>query len=307
MSVASIARQWGYWGIGAVFLGLAKAQFHLRGYKPKPLSSADIDKCCSYDEIITRYWLDRLSVYAGGVDARTLIKGCDVLELGPGTDLGQGALLLHHGARSYVGFDLHDNGQRGQTEIICAALSTRGYDFERSALRLIIDPTFRLSSHFFPASFDLIVSNSAFEHFDHIEQVIAEMTPLVRPGGHLVLGIAPNTHSRWIAVRDPHNIYRYGDALYRLMYFPGQVNRVRPIEYLNRLRAQGWREPLLFEEQRCESRGLALARKFRPMREIALPALKRTNAGEQGRSRWRIGESCDMDITTFTLIARRAK
>ena len=48
------------------------------------------------------------------------------------------------------------------------------------------------------------------------------------------------THSRWIREKDPLNIYRYPQWLYRLFYFRGQPNRVRPSRYREAFQRLGW-------------------------------------------------------------------
>ncbi|MFP3869188.1 MAG: hypothetical protein ACLFUU_13725, partial [Desulfobacteraceae bacterium] len=39
---------------------------------------------------------------------------------------------------------------------------------------------------------------------------------------------------------DPLNIYRYGDFIYHLFRYPGQPNRLRPVDYRKMLEKNGW-------------------------------------------------------------------
>lgn len=56
----------------------------------------------------------------------------------------------------------------------------------------------------------------------------------------MVAQVDLKTHSRWIREHDPNNSYRYPRWLYRLFWFQGAPNRVRPQEYVRALRRCGW-------------------------------------------------------------------
>jgi hypothetical protein len=68
------------------------------------------------------------------------------------------------------------------------------------------------------------------------------MTQVAKPGCEAVHIIDLQTHSRWIRERDPNNIYRYPEPLYRLFAFPGQPNRQRPADYISDFEGQGWND-----------------------------------------------------------------
>ena len=48
------------------------------------------------------------------------------------------------------------------------------------------------------------------------------------------------THSRWIRDKDPNNVYRYHERIYRLFDFRGIPNRVRPYRYRRAFERNGW-------------------------------------------------------------------
>lgn len=222
-----------YYAIGLGFLALAKAQYHLRGYKPKPPVS--VERCVDYDVAIAGKFLEGMR--RRGIE----LAGKDILELGPGTDLGTGAVLLSRGARAYTGFDRHENMSMESASVLCG-LNRRGFEFDRSNLQLKVDPEFSLSRSFPPASIDIAISNSAFEHFDDVPRVLRELRTVMRPGGVLLASVDLQTHSRWIRDADPNNIYRYPEWLYRLFHFPGQPNRLRTHDYLRALTDADWRD-----------------------------------------------------------------
>jgi SAM-dependent methyltransferase len=222
-----------FFPLGIGFLFLAKAKYHLEGYTPKPpLKSAD--ERIDYDIKIAESYLSALT--RRGVS----IVGKDVLELGPGEDLGLGAYLLSKGAKSYRAFDLHPNASRASSELY-ERMHARGILFDRSKLDLTVCPEFSLIKKLPSSSADIILSNAAFEHFDDPERVLRELTWVARSGAVLNASVDLQTHSRWIREHDPNNIYRYPDWLYRLFRFPGQPNRIRTAQYMKFLSQAGWK------------------------------------------------------------------
>ncbi len=204
-----------YYAAGLVFLALAKAKHIVSGYStPKVIGSGDVQRCVEYDGKLAK-------LYAKHVD----VVGKDVLELGPGSDLGVGALLIRGGARSYTAVDRHAL-IGGCSDPIHTALGGLP-----PQVNYVVAPDFQFANRVGDAGFDVVVSNAAFEHFDDVPDVAQQLARVVRPGGRICVFIDLKTHSRWIRDKDPTNIYRYPRWLYRLFYFPGQPNRVRPSEY----------------------------------------------------------------------------
>lgn len=267
---------------GLGFLTLAKSKHLLQGYtSPKPFQSSEIERCIAYDLKVVDEWLSHLHRYAGGPGE---LRDKNVLELGPGSDLGVGLYLLALGAASYNACDVNDlMGQVPESfytaliERIAALHGATGtlkteIDAARagaaSRLRLVVREDFDLVSAFGAASMDLVFSQAAFEHFDDVPRTVEQLSQVCKPGAVIVAEIDLKTHSRWIRDRDPNNIYRYSDAVYRSFRFRGIPNRLRPYRYREIFEANGWSNVSITPlEQVLDSRaGFAAAERFRDER-----------------------------------------
>jgi SAM-dependent methyltransferase len=226
-------------------MALAKAKYMLRGYTtPKPFS--DVQRCIDYDIQIARHYMQHADVV-----------GKHVLELGPGADLGTGLYLLANGAKTYTAVD-RNNLAGGPDASLFYERFIRSVGGEEAGvlqnevqialsgkpgrLCYVVRKDFQFSAAIPAKSIDLVVSNAAFEHFDDVGDVIAQVSQVIKPGGKIVATIDLQTHSRWIRDKDPNNIYRYSDSVYRRFYFPGQPNRVRPHVYRKYFAANGWQD-----------------------------------------------------------------
>ncbi len=241
-------------GIG--FLALAKAKNVLHGYSsPKTFQLSDTERCIAYDLKVVDEWLAQLKTYSG---RDGLLRDKNVLELGPGSDLGVGLYLLAKGAAGYNACDVNDLMKdvpssfyeallarigavesTADTAVLKAQLAlARGGS--KSRLRLAVRPDFDLVAEFGPGSIDLVFSQAAFEHFDDVVKTVEQLSIVCKPGALIVAEIDLKTHSRWIRVKDPNNIYRYSNAVYRSFWFRGIPNRVRPYRYREIFEAHGW-------------------------------------------------------------------
>jgi SAM-dependent methyltransferase len=248
---------------GLGFLALAKLQHLLRGYKtPRPFSPADAERTVAYDLRVVEEWERALEQY--GVGPGTFV-GRSILELGPGPDLGVGVTLLAKGAASYAAMDVHrlafdahpafyerlfqslDLDHEAATAL---QADIRAAQNERPTRRLeyLVRKDFDLPAAFAGRKFDLFVSQAAFEHFDDVERTIQDLSTLAADNARLVFGVDLKTHSRWISERDPLNIYRYGDGLYRALSFKGSPNRVPLSSYVKALTEAGWTDIRTFDE-----------------------------------------------------------
>jgi SAM-dependent methyltransferase len=241
-------------GIG--FLTLAKAKHVLRGYSsPKPFDLSEADRCIAYDLKVVDEWLAHLRTYTGADGA---LRNKNVLELGPGSDLGIGLYLLAKGAAGYNACDVNDLMQQvpesfyaGLIDRISAMNGEAKTDFLKSQilaartgsasrLRLVVRKDFDLVSAFGPNCIDLVFSQAAFEHFDDVVRTVEQLSIVCKPGATLVAEIDLKTHSRWIRDKDPNNIYRYSNSVYRAFWFRGIPNRVRPYQYREIFEQHGW-------------------------------------------------------------------
>jgi SAM-dependent methyltransferase len=241
-----------YFSAGVLFLALAKIKNRLLGYTtPKPFSFAEADRCIDYDIAVADEFLGHLKSVGGSIDGKRL------LELGPGSDLGVGLYLVARGATDYTAFDRFPYAGFAPAEFydsFSQRLRSRGLSASMENVRFVADNEFRLRSVVAPGSIDIAFSNAAFEHFDDVDNTIAELTDVVKPKGLLVATIDLQTHSRWIRDTDPNNIYRYPQWLYRWFYFPGQPNRMRPDQYITLLQKRGWTDISIVSAVRMDER-----------------------------------------------------
>lgn len=240
---------------GLGFLILAKAKNILRGYSsPKPFELAETDRCVAYDLRVVDEWLQYLAAYTGSA----ALRGRTVLELGPGSDLGIGLYLLAKGAAVYNACDVNDLTQHAPKSFYSALIDRitavqPGADREylesqvegarrrtASNLRVVVRSDFDLVSPFGADSIDLVFSQAAFEHFDDVVRTVQQLGVVCKPGAVIVAEIDLKTHSRWIRDKDPNNIYRYPNSIYRAFWFRGIPNRVRPYQYKEIFERYGW-------------------------------------------------------------------
>jgi SAM-dependent methyltransferase len=244
-----------YRAIGLALLAANRVRHALRGYRqPRPFPVSDFDRVLAYDLGLVDAWARQLRRYRGHDDPLT---GRSVLELGPGADLGVGLRLLQLGAARYDALDAHDLARTAppsfydrflahlasldaRTDVVALRRQLEGaLRGEPDRLRYVVRADFSLAD-FAPSSVDLVVSHAAFEHFEDVERVLRDLGRVVRAGGVLLAEVDLQTHTRWIRERDPLNIYRHGEALYRLFRFPGAPNRVRPGQYRDWLARSGF-------------------------------------------------------------------
>jgi hypothetical protein len=234
--------------LGLGFLGLAWGKSKLNGYTtPNNVDRSDEDGQIAY-------LLDIFAALRRFMPPDFDLRGRDVLELSPGASRGNGVLFLALGARSYHAIDVFDLAGAEDPAFYARLLDRFPYgsaaDRER-ALSIACGPGCRAFGYMVGRDFDiprlaegrrfdLIVSCAAFEHYDSPARSIAAITRVARRGCATIHIIDLQTHSRWIRERDPNNIYRYPEALYRLFAFPGQPNRQRPADYIREFDGAGW-------------------------------------------------------------------
>lgn len=271
-----------YYFAGLGFLFLAKAKNVLRGYStPKPFGFRQVELCVEYDLRVVDQWLSYLGRYLQA-DAKASLAGKNILELGPGSDLGAGIYLLAQGAAKYNALDVNrlattapDAFYEALFSKLEGASNTSGVEQLRheltraktgapSRLNYVVHRDFDISKAFGENTIDIVFSQAAFEHFDDVNRTIAELTTVCRPGAVLVAEIDLRTHSRWIREKDPNNIYRYHPALYRLFWFWGIPNRFRPRDYVQALDRHGWTDISVIPLSRLHAQDFSvLTRSFR--------------------------------------------
>lgn len=242
--------------IAHLILLLNKIRYKILGYRsPRTFSVDDINKAVDYDYDVIQNWNGYLQTY---LKANYDYLEKNVLELGPGGDLGIGLLFLSKGVRKYNAIDVNDLVKYAPLELYDALmerLRKSGVDDhcinylvrelekynkgENGLLNYIHSENFDIPI-FRNEDIDLIVSNAAFEHFDSINRTIKEMSEISKPGTILVTEIDLSTHTRWIRDVDPLNIYRVSERIYKLLHYSGIPNRIRPYQYMEMLSEYGW-------------------------------------------------------------------
>lgn len=245
-----------FFGVGILLLLLVKIKNKIEGYTtPKPFSVANANKCIEYDMRVVDNWSKRLHDYVGKDDS---LSGKNILELGPGSDLGIGIYLLLKGCAQYNACDvnklmektpdsfyqkLFDTISRIDTNNKIEDLKNEFNNFKsgkRSKLNYVVDEKFDFLTAFGKESQDIVFSQAAFEHFDDIESTLQQLNVVCKPDAVLIAEVDLKTHTRWICNKDPNNIYRYSDKTYQKLWFRGIPNRIRPYQYKNMLEKTGW-------------------------------------------------------------------
>jgi SAM-dependent methyltransferase len=271
---ADAAREVALFGLG-LGMGVANTVRHrARGYvSPRPFSASDVQRTIAHAIGV----VDRLE--AGGAISW---HGKRVLEVGPGSDLATGAVMIHRGASSYSAVDLFDN--RGQAD-------PRLYSELSRVLGTAVDPTvLGFCQTDFPGlpklqgEWDLIVSNATLEHIDEVPALFRRLAQLAGPGARMVHHVDAQTHMRWIKEIDPWNILRYPSAVYdRLLRFPGAPNRLLATDYVRAAQSAGWTDATVQGDLLADEDYVSRATLARPFR----------SAGP------------DLRFLTFTLVATR--
>jgi hypothetical protein len=241
---------------GIAFLIMAKLKHVLQGYStPKPFGISETERCIAYDLQVVEQWLQRLRHFT---HSDTFLAGKNVLELGPGSDLGTGLILLARGARKYNACDVNDLVKRApdrfyealfeklrdtvpdtRMSFLKEQLASARAD-RASQLNYVVSKDFDLASRFGGNTIEVVFSQAAFEHFDDVDATVTSLSTVCKSGAVIVAEIDLQTHSRWIRDKDPNNIYRYPSALYRMFRFRGAPNRVRPYQYQAIFEHHGW-------------------------------------------------------------------
>ena len=247
---------WFYYIVGIVFLLLAKAKSLLMRYTPKTFSEVDVERCVAYDIRIVDDWLACLKRYTDG-DPSVTIENRNVLELGPGSDLGIGLYLLSKSVQNYFAVDVYDlanhasplfyaslfaflsENRKADVTPLAAELSLAQKGADRR-LHYICRKDFDIPKALTPHRIDFIFSNAAFEHFNDISKTIADVSQIASKGAFFIALVDHRTHSRWIRDKDPNNIYRYPTRLYKMLSARSTPNRIRPYQYEEALEKNGW-------------------------------------------------------------------
>jgi hypothetical protein len=219
-----LASNAGWTAVGAG-LGLANTIRHrLSGYRnPRPFGPGDIGRNVDYSLEVVDRWRQQ------GLDP----GGRRILELGPGHDLGTGFVLVALGADSYTAVDRFPLAASVDPEFY-RALASRlnvGVEATMDRIRYMVGERTAIAPP--EKAFDAFVSNATLEHIEDIPAAFIWMASVATPGALHVHVVDAQTHMRWVRSRDPWNILRYPQGLYRLaLSFPGSPNRMLASDYV---------------------------------------------------------------------------
>jgi SAM-dependent methyltransferase len=272
--------------IGLMFLFLAYLRSKLKGYTtPTVFGNEDLSAVANHSRRVFLDWKRALQDY---ISDPAPFAGKKVLELGPGDSLGTGMLIALEKSEYYDAFDMYPLARSTPADLYTSILpGASGANDVRELSSLVwnaiqgkshyrfgyvVDPEFNLIKMARGRHYDLIVSCAAFEHFNFVEQAIQQLSRIAKPGCVLCAEIDFKTHSRWIRENDPNNIYRYSDVVYKLFYFSGQPNRLRPIDYINYLKKFGWADirivpSALNKEEYVRTTEMFMHKNFKPSQE----------------------------------------
>lgn len=196
------------------------------------------------------------------------LEGLRVLELGPGHTLVGGVLTYAHGARSYVGVDLFPVAGKGSSlyralrkhlqdsptlvplapgararvlERFDACVKTEGeearFDEDKVAWRCPVDAA---KLPFPDGSFDVVISNASFEHFEDPVAAVNECSRVLAPGGMGLHQIDLRDHRDF---SNPLEFLCLEDEAWRAKFGPSDMfcytNRFRKTDFEAAFRASG--------------------------------------------------------------------
>lgn len=220
------------WFAAGAGLGVANMVRHrLLGYRrPRPFARGDVERTIDYVLGVVSAW------QRSGLDPR----GRRILELGPGPDLGTGFVLVALGAESYTAVDRFPLATNDDPDLYAALAGRLGVDAAATMQRIQYVVRAIPMRGELTASFNAFVSNATLEHLADIPGTFSWMKSLGTPGAIHVHLVDAQTHMRWVRPRDPWNILRYPNWMYRLMKFPGAPNRMLVSDYLAEAQRAGF-------------------------------------------------------------------
>jgi SAM-dependent methyltransferase len=241
---------------GIIFLSLSKVKNILQHYTtPSEYDCSEVEECINNDLKTVDNWFGALNNYTQN---NTFHLNKNILELGPGSDLGIGVYLLAKGCYQYNALNINDLlkftpenfykqfftrlkkiDNKIDIEFLERQLAN-AKEGNPSKLNYKVRNDFNIVSAFGKSTIDIVLSYAAFEHFDDLDETVSQLNEVCKPGAIVIAEIDLKTHSRWIRKKDPNNIYRYSRNLYNLFWFRGIPNRIRPYQYKEAFERYEW-------------------------------------------------------------------
>lgn len=249
-----------YYWFGAVIMILVKTKTKIFGYvRPRPISKRETQKNLAYDNRVIDDFKKRLTGILGW---EYDFNGKNILEIGPGPDLGTGLLFKTLGAAHYTGVDrfelindndifydrllasLGDNQKAkisGTVGLIKEALKKNRKEILLPGFEYLNVPVEEISEKL-NLKYDLIFSNAVLEHVENPTQAFKAMFEALKTGGFIYHEIDFQTHTGCLRDRDPLNILRYGKKIYDIFKCAGSPNRLRLDDYIKIAEEQGFKD-----------------------------------------------------------------
>jgi SAM-dependent methyltransferase len=244
-------------------LGAANTVRHRRqGYvNPRPFDPADVDRTLDHAFEVVATWQN-----AGA----TSFAGKRVLEIGPGSDMTTGAIMLARGAASYRAVDLFDNRNQAAPGLYRRLEERLGVPVDDDALAFTRTEFPDLPD--LDGTYDVVVSNACLEHVADPARLLTRLARAAAPGTVMAHLVDAKAHMRWFRDHDPLNHLRYPTAVYdHLLEFPGAPNRWLAEDYVAAAAAAGWDARIVPAETADPGylRGICLARPFRSRSDLS--------------------------------------
>ena len=241
--------------IGLCLMVINKIRHILIGYTtPRPFSTTEIELSIIYCFNVVKNWERTLIAYTGNLNP---FKGKNIIEIGPGPDLGTGIIILALGAKSYTAIDkneLINNTSPSFYNVLLNRLKELpGYEKAKIAVNnipkrnfdekfcYIYDPNFNLEK--LPdKKFDTLVSQAVLEHIINISEIFQILYYKLKSHAIMINEVDLGTHTALIRNLDPLNHLRYSDAVWDLLRFDGSPNRLIMSDYKNILVRLGFKK-----------------------------------------------------------------
>lgn len=294
---------WFYYMVGFVFMSLNRVRYFVLGYhNPRPIPKNRVFENIEYSNRTIGSIKQYLKKVLGDDFS---MQDKNVMEIGPGSDLGAGILSIGSGAKSYTGVDRFkllafnddfydglygrlDDMEKIRTKIVVDHVKKFINDQESinlSNFKYINCPMEKISGNV-NHKFDLIFSQAVLEHVYSTKLVFSEMYNVLNVGGVIFHEIDFKTHTSFLRDWDPLNILRFSDRVYNTLKFSGAPNRLRLSDYIAEIKNAGFVDVKIY-----------------PLSTVSKNELNRVREGLD--SKYKDYEDDDLRVLSAIVVARK--